>query len=106
MVFAHKDIGVPIVQGLVTTTISISVLSSSKVLISKLCGEVSRINRGGYNLQEKLGWQLNEYEEIWVSLGCILLYVNSQSSDRLLLFIWLKNILPFGNHGAGITWTA
>ncbi|KAG6372573.1 hypothetical protein JVT61DRAFT_7686 [Boletus reticuloceps] len=35
-----------------------------KVLIPKPRGEVSRINRGGYNLQEKLGWPATDYEEI------------------------------------------
>ncbi|KAI9455841.1 WD40-repeat-containing domain protein [Boletus coccyginus] len=39
-------------------------LSSGKVLILKPRGEVSRINRGGYNLQDKLGWPSAEYEEI------------------------------------------
>ena len=37
-----------------------------KVLISKPRGEVSRINRGGYNLHDKLGWPAADYEEIWV----------------------------------------
>ncbi|KAG1895985.1 uncharacterized protein F5891DRAFT_1193615 [Suillus fuscotomentosus] len=32
--------------------------------IPKPHGEVSRINHGGYNLQEKLGWSPLEYEEI------------------------------------------
>ena len=37
-----------------------------KVLIPKPHGEVSRINRGGYNLQDKLGWPAADYEEIQV----------------------------------------
>ncbi|KAF8547336.1 hypothetical protein OG21DRAFT_1389916, partial [Imleria badia] len=37
---------------------------SCRVLIPKPWGEVSRINRGGYNLHERLGWQAAEYEEI------------------------------------------
>ena len=37
-----------------------------KVLIPKPHGEVSRINRGGYNLQDKLGWPAADYEEIRV----------------------------------------
>ncbi|KAG1797264.1 hypothetical protein EV424DRAFT_1546663 [Suillus variegatus] len=32
--------------------------------ILKPRGEVSHLNRGGYNLQEKLGWSLSEYEDI------------------------------------------
>ncbi|KAG2103652.1 hypothetical protein BD769DRAFT_1367248, partial [Suillus cothurnatus] len=32
--------------------------------ILKPRGEVSHLNRGGYNLQEKLGWSLSEYEEV------------------------------------------
>ncbi|KAG2103036.1 hypothetical protein BD769DRAFT_1367410 [Suillus cothurnatus] len=32
--------------------------------ILKPRGEVSRLNRGGHNLQEKLGWSLSEYEEV------------------------------------------
>lgn len=31
--------------------------------IPKPRGEVSRISRGGYNLQEALGWPASEYEE-------------------------------------------
>ncbi|KAG2119221.1 hypothetical protein BD769DRAFT_1362216, partial [Suillus cothurnatus] len=27
-------------------------------------GKVSCLNQGGYNLQEKLGWSLSEYEEV------------------------------------------
>ena len=42
--------------------------SSGKVLILKPQGEVSRINWGGYNLQDKLGWPSAEYEEIQVSI--------------------------------------
>ncbi|KAG2094037.1 uncharacterized protein F5147DRAFT_585191, partial [Suillus discolor] len=32
--------------------------------ILKPRGEVSRLNQGGYNLQEKLGWSLSEYDEV------------------------------------------
>ncbi|KAF9232693.1 hypothetical protein BU15DRAFT_54737 [Melanogaster broomeanus] len=35
-----------------------------KTLIPKPRGDVSRINRGGYNLQQKLGWPTAEYDEI------------------------------------------
>ncbi|KAF9236804.1 hypothetical protein BU15DRAFT_63731 [Melanogaster broomeanus] len=42
----------------------ISPIPPSKVLIPKPRGEVSRINRGGYNLQDKLGLPPTEYEEI------------------------------------------
>ncbi|KAG1787895.1 hypothetical protein EV424DRAFT_1339353 [Suillus variegatus] len=38
--------------------------SSAPPKILKPRGEVSRLNRGGYNLQEKLGWSLSEYEDI------------------------------------------
>lgn len=46
--------------------VAILAIPPSKVLILKPRGEVSRINRGGYNLQEKLGWPATEYEEIRV----------------------------------------
>ncbi|KAF9233152.1 hypothetical protein BU15DRAFT_54299 [Melanogaster broomeanus] len=39
-------------------------VTQRKVLIRKPRGEVSRINRGGYNLQDKLGWPAVEYDEI------------------------------------------
>lgn len=39
----------------------------TKTKILKPRGEVSRINRGGYNLQEKLGWPATDYEEVRVS---------------------------------------
>ncbi|KAG2740089.1 hypothetical protein P692DRAFT_201872678 [Suillus brevipes Sb2] len=32
--------------------------------ILKPRGKVSRLNRGGYNLQDKLGWSPSEYEEV------------------------------------------
>ncbi|KAG1853459.1 hypothetical protein DFJ58DRAFT_660860 [Suillus subalutaceus] len=38
--------------------------SSAPPKILKPRGEVSCVNRGGYNLQEKLGWSLSEYEEV------------------------------------------
>lgn len=44
--------------------------SSAPPKILKPRGEVSRLNRGGYNLQEKLGWSLSEYEDIRVGVLC------------------------------------
>jgi len=38
--------------------------------ILKPRGEVSHLNRGGYNLQEKLGWSLSEYKEVHVGVLC------------------------------------
>lgn len=45
-----------------------SAAPQSKMLILKPRGDVSRISRGGYNLQDKLGWPPNEYEEVRVSM--------------------------------------
>lgn len=41
--------------------------SQTKILIRKPRGEVSRINRGGYNLCDALGWSAADYEEIRVN---------------------------------------
>jgi len=53
--------------------------SSAPPKILKPQGEVSRLNQGGYNLQEKLGWSLSEYEEVRICVcyarihvGCLL----------------------------------
>jgi hypothetical protein len=44
--------------------------TAARSKIPKPRGEVSRINRGGYNLQDTLGWPSSEYEEIRVSDLC------------------------------------
>ncbi|KAF8833156.1 hypothetical protein BDN67DRAFT_917518 [Paxillus ammoniavirescens] len=43
---------------------SATAATQHRALIRKPWGEVSRINRGGYNLQDKLSWPVAEYEEI------------------------------------------
>ena len=64
---SHDEVGAPAVREPAVVALSGPV---SKVLIPKPRGKVSRINRGGYNLQEKLGWPPFEYEVIRVSLTC------------------------------------
>ncbi|KIJ09591.1 hypothetical protein PAXINDRAFT_87261 [Paxillus involutus ATCC 200175] len=46
---------------------SVAAATQRRALICKPRGEVSRINRGGYNLQDKLSWPVAEYEKIQVS---------------------------------------
>ena len=65
IIFPRDEVGSSVVREPAIVALSVPV---SKVLIPKPRGEVSRINRGGYNLQEKLGWPPAEYEEIRVSL--------------------------------------
>ncbi|KAF8194932.1 hypothetical protein BJ912DRAFT_923832 [Pholiota molesta] len=45
-------------------------------LISKPDGEVTRITRGGYNLQDILGWDKKKYRKIWA-------YVKNLSEEHL-----------------------
>lgn len=61
-------------------------MSSKK--IQKPRGEVSRISRGGYNLQETLGWSSSEYEEIRVSgHRSILLFAEHHITSHLQSFV-------------------
>lgn len=47
----------------------IAAVTPTTALIHKPQGEVSRINQGGYNLQDTLGWPAAEYEEIRMSIS-------------------------------------
>ncbi|KIJ09722.1 hypothetical protein PAXINDRAFT_17198 [Paxillus involutus ATCC 200175] len=60
-VFPREEFPALQIQELVSSTATVT---QARVLIPKPRGEVSRINRGGYNLQDKLGWPAVEYDEI------------------------------------------
>ena len=65
-IFPPKD--APITQVEVTEVVQTrNPASQAKVLIRKPCREVSRINRGSYNLYDTLGWPAANYEEIRVN---------------------------------------
>lgn len=53
------------------------VVSARKSYIAKPHGEVSRISRGGYNLEEALGWSKADYTAVQV----FLLYRNTGFSS-------------------------
>ena len=75
--------------------------TTAKILISKPHGEVSRISRGGYNLQEKLGWSATDYEEIRVSTLTANLISLKALSNRGLSSNSPKNISQQINRGVG-----
>lgn len=54
--------------------------------IPKPRGEVSRISRGGYNLQEALGWPASEYEETRVRVLTAVVYCLFNFFPRRPLF--------------------
>ncbi|KIJ58206.1 hypothetical protein HYDPIDRAFT_44576 [Hydnomerulius pinastri MD-312] len=62
-VFPPEEI--PAVQARISGTATVpATVAQPRILIPKPRGEVSRINRGGYNLQDKLGWPVVKYNEI------------------------------------------
>ena len=76
-----------------------------KVLIPKPHGEVSRINRGGYNLQDKLGWPAADYEEIRVCTRAHSTLLLLTHAIRHLSSGLLESILLQQNHGVDNPWT-
>jgi len=72
-----------------------------KTLILKPRGEVSRINRGGYNLQDKLGWPATDYKEIRVTPLTPPDFLCWLISPRRLSIRLSENILWYPNHGVG-----
>ena len=63
-IFPPEDVPITEAEEVVQTR---NPISQTKVLIRKLRGEISRINRGGYNLCDTLGWPAADYEEIRIN---------------------------------------
>ena len=58
--------------------------------IPKPPGEAGHLQSGGYNLQDKLGWNNRTYESILVSLPKVLHEVYSDQTYRLMCTRWQK----------------
>ena len=63
-IYAHEELSGSELQAVEEDILMQGSSVMAKTLIPKPHREISRTNRGGYNLQEKLGWPVTDYEEI------------------------------------------
>ena len=100
-IYAHEELSGSEPQAVEADILLQGSSTMAKILIFKPCREVSRISRGGYNLQEKLGWSATDYEEIQVSTLTADLISLKALSNRSLTSNSPENILQQINHGVG-----